>query len=196
MAAYKSLGLFLLLYTKCSLIAPALKSINNSAAELPLEKQIDQRSLFEVTGNNNNAARILPSVKNNPASFLQKWRWLKWGIQSFIQKKNKDRAKNINRLAIISLLFSVIGLIVMVAFFTVSYYSFIGIGLCLIGFILSNITFRKQKKFPGLLRKRNETINYIAYFIGFLGIILAIVIGLLIWIIGTIAGGVAGVLVQ
>lgn len=160
--------------------------INNSCTAITQNNNILQKQSFKD---------FRKEIEINQGHKLKMKDRIKLKLLYHLQHFSEQERKNINRLVVISILFSLTGLLLILAALFIKLYSLIGLVFCVTGLVLSIIVFRKEKKHPGILSKKNTVKTNIAYISGLLGISIAAFLTLLLYIIGIIAGGIAGTIV-
>lgn len=158
--------------------------MNNNHTGITQNNNISEKNSFKY---------FRKAIETNQGHKLKMKDRIKLRILYQMRRFSDHSQKNANRLVLLSLIFSLTGLLIIAAIFIIGLYSFIGLAFCTTGFILSIIAFKKEKKQPGFLSKGNKLKANIAYIAGILAISISILLILIILIFGFIAGGIAGV---
>jgi hypothetical protein len=159
-------------------------SINNNHTTIAQNNKIKKKKSFK------NFLKTVETINGHKLKTADK---IKLRVLYQIQRFSNHSQKKANRLVSISLAFSIPGLVLIAAISAIGLFSFIGLAFCITGFILSIIAFKKGKKQPGFLTKRNMIIATIACIISLIGISLAIFLTLLFIVFGLIGEGVASI---
>ncbi len=176
--------IFCFLFLSASASSNVAVFINNNHTATAQNNKIEKKKSFKS---------FLKTVETIHGHKLKTADRMKLRVLYHIQRFSDHSQKNANRLVLVSLAFSLTGLVLIAAISAIGLFSFIGLAFCITGFILSIVAFKKGKKQPGFLTKRNMITATIACITGLLGISFAVFLVLLFLVVGFIAGGVASI---